>query len=203
MALALFAVVVVTGALLALTRHPGSVASAASSPKPASQATAASAVEVSGLTLALPATQAPPTLLVVGADLVRMQPALAGATGGSVETAGSDGPEVLAPGALDAVQGTPDVVVLQVLAGTRTTTRTATALEQVLSRWPAVTLFVIGPFSSADDKSTASVRAAAEQGGATFLDPVALAWRSDDRSALLTDDDLVTVAPQLAAALTT
>lgn len=137
-------------------------------------------------------TAVPRRLLLIGPDLAKLGPAVADASGDTVE----------ARAAFSSVQGQePDQVVLQIVAGSRTSVRTADAITAVRSRWPGMVIAVVGPFSSGDRKSAAAVKAAAASAKATFLDPVLLHWRSVDTKATLTKADLAVVAGKLAAAL--
>lgn len=134
-------------------------------------------------------------VLLLGPDLARLGPDLARATGDAVEVR----PELLTPAA--ATGRAPDVVVLEILAGTRTGVRTTEAVKAVRTRWPSVTVVLVGPFSSADRKSAAAVKNAARVANALFLDPVELQWRADSSSATVAEADFRAVATQLAAAL--
>jgi hypothetical protein len=118
-----------------------------------------------------------------------------------VQTVRGAAPEVLAPGALDVVTGQPTAVVLEVVAGSGTSARTATAIAAVRVAFPDTRVFVVGPFSANDRKSAGAVKGAAASAGVTFLDPVALHWRTADVSATLSIADLDTVAQALGHAL--
>lgn len=103
---------------------------------------------------------------------------------------------------LAALDVQPGQVVVQVLAGTKTSMRTREAIDAVRQKWPAVAVFVVGPFSSEDTLSTAAVKQASEAAqDVVFLDPVALGWRADARSATLSTDDRAAVALALQAVL--
>lgn len=135
-------------------------------------------------------------VLLVGPDLAPLARGLADGLGSPVVTAPAAPPAVLADGALAAVAVEPAEVVLQVLAGSRTTTRTAAALQAVAERWPRARVLVVGPFGAQDRLSTAAVAAAAQAAGAVFVDPVALGWRAGSGPA-----DRVGVARGLVSAL--
>jgi len=137
----------------------------------------------------------PRALLLLGPDLARLGPDVAEATGDTVEVSSS----LLTPDADFA--RTPDTVVLQILAGTKTSVRTAEAIKDVRSRWASADIFVVGPFSSADRKSAAAVKSAAAEADVPFLDPVDLDWRDDPAPAKVASADIATVATKLAAAL--
>lgn len=202
--LGLFAVLVLAGAVEAVrvggaTAGPATSSAALVGPgAPASGGHARPSASPSGVTPS-PATAAP--VLVVGPDLSRLVRAVAAGLGAQVESAQAAPPEVLAPQALDAVDVVPAEVVLQVVAGSRTTARTSDALRAVQARWPAARLFVVGPFGAQDRKSAAAAEAAAKAAGATFLDPVGLRWRTADAQAALTAADRTAVAARLVSAL--
>lgn len=140
-------------------------------------------------------------IVIAGRDLAKLRAALAADSGSSVLVAGGNGPDVLPAGALDGIKVTPRAVVLQVLAGTRTSVRTTEAITAVHKKWPGVKILVIGPFSSADRKSAAAVQSSSKVANVTFLDPVTLHWRPVDTSATLSAADLERVEDKLAAAL--
>jgi hypothetical protein len=191
--LGLFAVVVVTGAVMAVEQGgaPAVVDTALTleSRAPAPPSSPESARR--------PAAR---SVVLAGGDLARLTSAL-GTTGYAVTVVPAGRAEVLAPGALDTVDGPPDVVVLQVLAGSRTTPRTRTAIGAVHTRWPGAQVFVVGPFNPQDRKSTAATRAATVAQQATFLDPVGLHWRTTPVSAVLSPAEVPMVAARLAAAI--
>jgi hypothetical protein len=141
------------------------------------------------------------SVLLAGADLARLKAELVASTGYAVQTVKSAAPQVLAPGALDAVTGTPSAVVLEVVAGAKTSVRAATAIAAVKAAFPGAHILVVGPFSSGDRKSAEAVKAAAASAGVTFLDPVALKWRTSDVSPTLSPADVHVVAQALATAL--
>lgn len=138
---------------------------------------------------------------MVGPDLAKLGADLVAASGDTVLVAESGGEQPLAEGALAGIEQTPVAVVVQILAGSRTSIRATDAITAVRKRWPAVRVVVIGPFSSADRKSAAAVEAAATEAKVTFLDPVALKWRGDDTKAEVAVTDYAAVAAKLADAL--
>jgi hypothetical protein len=214
--LAVLAVAVLSGAVYAV-KHGNTVDAAASSTLTVAPAAARTGVPSSRPTTTSPATLSPApssspgvlatrparasSVVLAGADLVQLKADLVTATGYAVQTVDSAGPEVLAPGALDAVTGTPSAVVLEVLAGSRTSARAASAIAAVKAAFPRAQVLVVGPFSSGDRKSAEAVRGAAANAGVTFLDPVDLKWRTSDLSPSLSAADLHSVALALANAL--
>ena len=140
-------------------------------------------------------------VVLAGPDLLGIRGQLAKATGDTVDTVDGAPPEVLAPSALDAVSATPDAVVLQVQAGSRTTARTTAAIVAVTNKWPKARVLVVGPFSSNDRMSAAAANTAAQAAHVTFLDPVLLHWRTNDTTATLTARDVRAVTARLATAL--
>ena len=138
---------------------------------------------------------------MAGPDLARLAPDLLTASGDTVLVAESKGQQTLADGALAGIKQTPSAVLLEVLAGSTTSARTTAAVSAARARWPKVPILVVGPFSAADRKSAAAVKAAAEAAHVLFLDPVALKWRRDDTSAAVAAADLPGIAAKLAAAL--
>ncbi|MFN2537277.1 MAG: hypothetical protein ABR549_03875 [Mycobacteriales bacterium] len=186
-ALALLAVVVLVGVVVTLqsSSEPAKVASvserpvASVSPSPTALTTATSTP-----------TADPREVAVVGPDLVALSSELETALGGSVDA-------VTSTEQLSSIDRAPDVVVVQILAGTKTSARTASALAAVAARWPKVTIDVVGPFSANDRKSAEAVRKACT-GKATFVDPVTLHWRADATTATLSVSDRADVATALA-----
>lgn len=99
---------------------------------------------------------------------------------------------------LEQVAVRPTRVVIEVLAGSRTTVRTRESVLAVRSRWADVPVVVIGPLSANDRLSAAAVKqAAAQLPDVDVLDPVDLGWRTDATSAELTPADRVAVARAL------
>lgn len=143
----------------------------------------------------------PAALVVAGPDLARLGSDLVAASGETVLVAESSGQQVLADGALEGIDQRPSAVVIQVLAGSKTSVRTTDAIDAIHKRWAGVRVLVIGPFGAADRKSAAAVKAAAEAAQVTFLDPVELTWRADDTPAGVSESDFSTVASKIAAAL--
>ena len=188
----MFAVLVAGGAALVVKQGNGAAAvTTRQASVSAPQATVATS----------PAPQEADLVVLAGPDLARLQDLLAARTGWTVEAAAAAPPAVLAPQALSGLTRRPRAVVLEVLAGARTTARTATAVTVVRARWPGMKVLVVGPFSSADPRSTAAAKAAARAAGSVFLDPVALGWRASAASPALTADDLHAVADRLGVAL--
>lgn len=206
-ALAVIAVIVLVSAFFVATNDSGTVSPEAieslSSDATASPTPSATAPTTAPTSRPSPSPgQAADLVLIAGPDLAKMQRLLTAATSDTVAVAPSTAVEVLAPKALDAVTGTPSVVVLQVMAGSKTTMRAATAITAVQRKWPEAAIVVVGPFSSGDRKSAASAKAAATAAKVTFVDPVELGWRTNDATAVLSADDLQTVATRLADAIT-
>jgi hypothetical protein len=207
--LAVLALAVLSGAGYAV-KH-GSAASGASSlisetsavsgRLPSTPVTAASGAPSSLGTAGSGRSLSAGSVVLVGADLARLEAELVTATGFAVQTVRGGTPDVLAPGALRGVTGQPGAVVLEVVAGTRTSVRAATAIAAVKAAFPDARVLVIGPFSAKDRKSAAAVKGAAVAARATFLDPVDLHWRASDASATLSSADLHSVAMALAVAL--
>lgn len=202
--LGLLTIVVMVGAGLAVARQDDPPAASTFVARPTGQ---------SGLPVASPSAvvTTPPgsvsanlsgPVLVAGRDLAKLRAALAADSGASVVVAaGGNGPDVLAAGALDGISVRPRAVVLQILAGTRTSVRTTEAINTVHKKWPGVRILVIGPFSSADRKSAAAVQSSAKLAKVTFLDPVTLHWRADDTSATLSAADLSRIEAKIVAQL--
>lgn len=202
--LGVFAVAVVAGAVVVLTEDPPVSQANLVATGPSPVAPSPVATETPSPSAAPTATASPglETLVVVGPDLSRLQQALAVATGASVVVAEDGGASrVIADGGLAAVRFVPSAVVVQVVAGSRTSLRTTEAIAAVRGVWPEARLVIVGPFSAADRKSAAAVKSAAAAAGVTFLDPVALGWRTTQDSASLEEGDLEVVAARLAAAL--
>ena len=208
MLLALFALVVLAGAFLVVTQSPAPNRAAtaglvtdAGTPSP----DATTSVDASPSVSSNPATTPPGTvagtIVLAGPDLATLRYALAAVSGAQVLVADSSPAEVLAPHALDGFTATPNSVVLEVLAGTKTSARTTSAILTVHETWPRAKVYVIGPFAAADRKSTSAAKTAAIAMKAVFLDPVTLKWRKDDSTATLTRGDLAAVIEKLAAAL--
>lgn len=200
--LAAFAVLVLTGAYIAVT-DDGSAPQAATV-----AATSAATTPTTAPTTAPTATPTPsPTasavdgtpdgapagapVLLVGTDLTALAAPLSDVLSRDVVTAkGTD--------ELAGVTAAPAAVVLEITAGSQTTVRTRAAVTAVKTRFPGVPVLVVGPFSSGDRKSAASAKAGATALGATFLDPVEAGWRTDATAAALSADDVPVVARQLA-----
>ncbi|MCU1596077.1 MAG: hypothetical protein JWO12_3469 [Frankiales bacterium] len=196
MALAAFGVLVVAGAVMAVRDTGGPTATSVASVTDAATSTPSSAA-----TGTPTAAASGSTVVVAGVDLATMTGSLSRATGFHVVSVATAEQDVLAPAALNAVTGAPSAVVLEVLAGSKTTMRTTAAISAVTARWPQARVIVIGPFSSSDRKSSAAVKTAAQAAKVTFLDPVDLRWRAGAASAGLTAADRTSVVTQLAAAL--
>lgn len=207
-ALAVFAVIVLVSAFFVATNDPTTSPDATvslSSDPTASPSPSASASVPAPAATSRPSrspSQSAGFVVIAGPDLAKMQRLLADATSDTVAVVRSTAVEVLAPKALDSVTRTPSVVVLQVMAGSKTTMRAAAAITAVERKWPDSAIFVVGPFGADDRKSAASAKAAATAAKVTFVDPVALGWRTNDAAAVLTADDLQTVATKLAEAIT-
>lgn len=138
-------------------------------------------------------------IVLVGPDLVALQGEVATRSGGpAIALVGNSG--TLAA-SLATVSGRPRVVILEIIAGSATRTRTALAITTIRGQWPDIRIVVLGPFSSTDQRSTAAVQTAALAAGAEFVDPVALRWRSDDLSQLLSDATRGPFADKLVAAV--
>lgn len=205
--LAVFAIVVVVACVLVIQRADDPVPvsaltqgqSSPVSPTPSPSLT----VKVTPRTTPSPdANEEPATVVVAGPDVAKLGADLVSATGDTVLVAKSNGQQVLAAGALEAIDQVPAAVVLQVVAGSKTSARTTAAVAAVRKRWPEVTIVVIGPFGADDRKSAAAVKAAAESAHVRFLDPVALGWRKDAAKAVVAEADYPAVAAKIAAALT-
>jgi hypothetical protein len=138
------------------------------------------------------------TLVVAGPDLAKLREELATESSADVTVVKSTAADLIAPGALDDITATPIAVVLEIVAGTKTSVRTAAAVAAAKKRWPQTEIFVVGPFSSADRKSAAAAKAASEAAHATFLDPVDLKWRAVSTSTSLSAADIAVVAGKLA-----
>ncbi len=205
MVLAAFGVLVIAGAVAAVKQGgpstPSTVSVAVSTPTTSPSSSSADPTAEATAEPSRSPVAAGSAVLLVGPDLAKLTSSLATLTGYEVLTASSAAPEVLAPGALDGITATPSAVVLEVLAGTKTTIRTTTAIAAVTAKWPDVHVLVVGPFSSADRKSAAAAKSAALAASATFLDPVDLDWRTADVSPVLTAADQTAVTEKLAAAL--
>lgn len=182
--LVVLAVVVLAGAAEAALRTPSpsssfpTVAQRLPSPTP-------SALPVQ-LPTPQPSAQRPSygRVLLVGPDLVPLGRPLAELLGATVTTAAGSGASVVTAAGLQAVTGTPAVVVLQVRAGSQTTTRTAAALALVRGRFPAARLVVVGPLDPGDDLSRAAVKAAvARVPGVLFVDAYADGWHTEGAAA--------------------
>ena len=146
-----------------------------------------------------PAEPSPAAIVLVGPDLVALQGEVATGSGGpAVALVGSAG--TLAA-ALKTVSAVPRVVIVEITAGSATRARTALAITVIRGHWPDVRIVVLGPLSSTDQKSTAAVQAAALAAGAEFVDPVALKWRTDDLSPVLSDATQGAFADKLVAAV--
>ena len=207
--LGILAVVVVAGAVVtvrdkglpvSLTTQPASAATPrTASPRPVVPAVTPTPASPTAHPSGSPGVRG--IVVLAGPDLARLQDQLASRSGYLVDVLPAAAPEVLAPGSLSSIAETPTAVVLEVLAGSQTTVRTATAITAVRKAWPAAEVFVVGPFSSGDRKSAAAAKSAAVAAKVTFLDPVTLKWRSADTAATLTEADLRTVTDKLAAAL--
>jgi hypothetical protein len=140
-------------------------------------------------------------LVVAGPDLATLRAELATQSAADVTVVKSTATQLIAPGALDDIAGSPVAVVLEIVAGTKTSVRTADAVTAARKRWPQTDIFVVGPFSSADRKSAAAAKAATEAAHATFLDPVDLKWRTASTSPALSAADQAVVAGKLADVL--
>jgi hypothetical protein len=193
--LAILAVLVVVAAVAVVTRDSRRPASTLSVAPAASSGTPAPKPSASRTRTAVS------SVVLAGPDLAALRDALATSTGYQVQVVPAGSPEVLAAGALDKARGTPDVVVLEVLPGSKTTPRTTTAITDVQSRWPGARVVVVGPLSSLDHKSSVAARAAATTMKVTFLDPVALGWKTDETSRALAGADVERAASKLAASL--
>jgi hypothetical protein len=155
-------------------------------------------------TRATPSAQAPgapATLVIAGPDLAKLGTDLVAASGDTVLVAESTGTRALADGALAGIKPTPAAVVLQILAGSKTSVRTTEAVAAVRKRWPDVKIVLVGPFGADDRKSAAAVKSAAAAAHVTFLDPVELKWRSDAAEAAVGAADFRAIAAKIAAAL--
>ena len=203
-ALAVFAVVVLAGAYVAVTDDGAAPQAAtltatttgpthaARPPAPTPTGTAASSESPAPVVDGTPdGAPAGAPVLLVGSDLAALAQPLAGALGRDVLTA-------KATGELAGVTATPAAVVVEITAGSQTTVRTKDAVSAVQARFPGVPVLVVGPFSSGDRKSAASAKAGAAARGATFLDPVEAGWRTDATAAALSADDVPVVAQHLA-----
>jgi hypothetical protein len=146
-------------------------------------------------------TPAAPLLVLIGPDLAPLGDALATRTGDQVVALAGVQPAIITAAQLTQVEGTPQTVVVQVLAGATTTVRTRAALTALKARWPAAKLVFVGPLSSGDRKSAAAVKAAAVGDNVTFLDPVLLTWRTNDTSAVVTTRDRAELLAKLASGL--
>lgn len=130
-------------------------------------------------------------VLLVGPDLVGLEVPSAAA-------------EVASVSDLAQVAFTPTRVVVQVLAGSKTTVRTRNAVLTIRARWASVPVVVVGPLSANDRLSAAAVKqAAAQLPDVVVLDPVELDWRADATSAALDAADRADVASALESALAT
>jgi hypothetical protein len=192
-----FAVAVVIGAAAAVKQSNAAPASLSTQPVAVSTPSATPTAKPSPTS----STAARSVVVLAGPDLAKLRQLLATRTGYTVEVVAAAPPAVLAPTALTGLTVRPSTVVLEVLAGSKTTLRTAAAITAVRAKWPGTHVVVVGPFSSADRLSAAAAKSAAVTGKAVFLDPVLLNWRVSATSATLAEADLSVVTDQLAAAL--
>lgn len=196
--LVLFAMAVVIGCVVVVTRQVN--------PEPMAASTQGQQTPFVPLQTSTPDPTTTPTpdglvVVVAGPDLAKLQADLATLSGDTVLVAKSDAKQPLAAHALDTIKQTPSFVIVQITAGTRTSGRTTETITAVRKRWPAAKLLLVGPFSSNDRKSAAAVKAGAALAHVTFLDPVDLKWRIKDTSATLGDKDLAPVAAAISRAL--
>lgn len=199
--LALLTILVLVGAGVAVARQNDPPAASSFTPSAAGQTSEPVADPSSSAKPSATVSSTTGPVVLAGPDLAKMRSALSTDTGAAVLVASDKGPDVLAAGSLSGISATPRAVVLQVLAGSRTSVRTTEAITAVHKKWPGVRVLVVGPFSSADRKSAAAVQSAAKLASVSFLDPVALHWRPVDTSAVLTQADVGLVEHQLAAEL--
>jgi hypothetical protein len=192
--LGLFAVVVVAGSVYVIDKGDDPVRASLSSDGPVVTPHAASPQPTS-----TPAGEA--VLVLAGPDLAGLKEVLADEASMPVRVARSSPTSLLAAGSLTEIKEPVQAVVLEIVAGTKTSVRTAEAITACRKRWPEADVFVVGPLSSADRKSAEAAKNAAAAAHATFLDPVALKWRSDDSSAKLAAADQAEFAQHLADAL--
>ncbi|MCW2543176.1 MAG: hypothetical protein JWM40_728 [Frankiales bacterium] len=194
--LGLFAVAVVAGSVVVIqqSNDPSSASLLADGATPAG-----STQPAPGVTPSRTAGRA--TLVVAGPDLAKLRDALASESAADVTVVKSTASDLIAAGALDDITASPAAVVLEIVAGTKTSVRTAAAVNAAHKRWPQTEIFVVGPFSSADRKSAAAAKAAALAAHATFLDPVELKWRVVSTSPSLSAADEAVVAGKLADVL--
>lgn len=123
-------------------------------------------------------------VFLLGPDLVRLGQPLAALLRTSVTTGAGSGASVVTADVLQPLTGTPAVVVLQVLAGPQTTTRTTVALGLVHRRFPAARIVVVGPIDPGDDRSRAAVKVAVMLvPGVLFVDAFADGWHSESAEA--------------------
>jgi hypothetical protein len=196
-----FAIVVLIGAAVVVKQSNSTPASAALSIRPVSTPGATPTAEPAPTSSPTSGSASGSLVVLAGPDLAKLRDLLATKTGYAVDVVEGAAPAVLAPNALVNVTDKPSVVVLEVLAGSKTTLRTATAIAAVRAKWPGVQVVVVGPFSSADRLSAAAAKTATLAAKAVFLDPVTLKWRASATSATLAESDLSVVTNKLAAAL--
>jgi hypothetical protein len=144
-------------------------------------------------------------IVLIGPDAAALKDPMQATTGGRVQALESLTPST--PGAASTTgtpgtagtpaAATPELVVLEIEAGSLTTKRTRTAIDTARHNWPTAQVYVVGPFGPDDRKSAAAAKSASAAANARFLDPVALGWRPDATSAILSDADLSEVAVKL------
>lgn len=150
------------------TGTPSPRASTSPLPSPSPSATA------SALTSASP-TAAQGSVLLVGRDLAPLAQPLT-ALGWEVLVGEPGEDRVLAEDALAGITQAPVLVVLEVEAGSRTSSRVDEAIAQVRVAFPEVVTVLSGPFDPEAALTTEAVQQAATDQGVVFVDPVARGW---------------------------